>query len=112
MTLREYTRATGAGITAEPKKDPQISTISAPDRAQEIIKTYELNREIMLGAKEQIMLDIKAHQHPFTMILFCAEALDRMSGGGDKLYLDIKAAMIDEYGDTIAQRYTDNQEQN
>ena len=112
MSLRSYAQSIGLDVNTEPKKDPQISTISAPDRAQEIIKTYELNREIMLGAKEQIMLDIKEHQNPFTMILFCAEALDRMSGGGDKLYLDIKAAMIDEYGDTIAQRYTDNQEQN
>ena len=51
MSLRSYAQSIGLDVNTEPKKDPQISTISAPDRAQEIIKTNELKREIILGAK-------------------------------------------------------------
>lgn len=82
--------------------NPQNAVQRTPDPLQsdttikaalEIVKTYKLNREATDGIMKQIELDLAEHKDPATLLLFAAEALDRISGRGDGYIKRIEQAL-------------------
>lgn len=120
MTLEEYARqnaqqnATGEAQRApesddRPKQEncthkPQNATESKFDpleskwhleTAQKICARYRVNRQATDGIMKQVLQDIGQHKDPVLLILFLSEALDRVSGGGDKYIKQIERALIE-----------------
>jgi hypothetical protein len=78
-----------------PQPDLQADQSQA---AKAIIETYKQNSEIAEAVKQAFHQDIRKHENPFYMLTYMCEALDRMSGKGDKFYLWARNEIIQEYG--------------
>ena len=60
------------------------------EQAGKIVKDYRQKRAAAEGIMQQIEKDI-GKQDPLLLLLFAAEALDRMSGGGDQYIKRLEA---------------------
>ena len=60
------------------------------EQAEKIVKDYRQKREAAAGIMKQIEQDI-GKQDPMLLLLFAAEALDRLSGGGDSYIKRLEA---------------------
>ena len=87
-------------INYTPLAQNAVQSLSAPserellfEQAVRIVKDYKQKRAAAEGIMRQIEQDI-GKQDPMLLLLFAAEALDRMSGGGDSYIkrLEEKAA--------------------
>ena len=87
-------------INYTPNEQNAVQSLPAPlerelllEQAVRIVKDYKQKRAAAEGIMKQIEQDI-GKQDPMLLLLFAAEALDRMSGGGDRYIkrLEEKAA--------------------
>lgn len=61
--------------------------------AKRILDNNKVNREATDGIMKQIEIDLAAHKDPCTLLLYAAEALDRISGRGDGYIKRIEQAL-------------------
>lgn len=78
--------------TVQRTLDPTESEL-AIKAAKRILDNNKVNREATDGIMKQIEIDLAAHKDPCTLLLYAAEALDRISGRGDGYIKRIEQAL-------------------
>lgn len=84
-----------SNYTAEPQNAVE-NTPEAVLREFEVttaLRAVKMNREAAEGIMRQLELDILKHRDLCVLLLYAAEALDRMSGHGDGYFVRIKQAL-------------------
>lgn len=74
--------------------DP-LQSKQAIETALKVLERNKQSREAAEGIMQQLELDISKHKDPCTLLLYAAEALDRISGHGDGYIQRIETALKD-----------------
>ena len=72
--------------------DP-LQSKQAIETALKVLERNKQSREAAEGIMKQLELDIAKHKDPCTLLLYAAEALDRLSGKGDGYIRRIENAL-------------------
>lgn len=79
---------------AESPLDP-LQSKQAIETALKVLERNKQSREAAEGIMKQLELDITKHKDPCTLLLYAAEALDRLSGHGDGYIQRIEKALTE-----------------
>lgn len=79
---------------AESPLDP-LQSKQAIETALKVLERNKQSREATEGIMQQLELDITKHKNPCTLLLYAAEALDRLSGHGDGYIQRIERALTE-----------------